>query len=90
MWHGTTDEALRSIMARGLGPEAYLTSDAQTAREFARSRSRWNGRRPLLFAVATGALELREREDRQGRVEWVAAGVIPWSALRIVGHGADV
>lgn len=67
MFHGTTIERLKSINSKGLLKGTFVTPDYSVAEHFARSRSAWNGQRPVILVV-NGQTD-KVRCDRSGRLE---------------------
>ena len=57
LYHGTTEENVRSIRAKGLLKGTYVTPTRTLAEAFALHRYMWNGERPVLITV-TGTYKI--------------------------------
>lgn len=71
LFHGTTSEVLRSIMAQGLRQGSFVSPDRGVAEFFARARARWRGTAPVILAVRPRRKRdvSPVRADRSGRPE---------------------
>jgi hypothetical protein len=82
-YHGTTGERLRSIQASGLRKGSWCSSLGSVAEHFARSRSGWNGERPMVIEVLLDRIPAEQR-DRSGRLEFQLPSTALPSALNFV------
>lgn len=82
VYHGTTAENLLWLLAHGLRKGSWVSPDESVARHFADSRSKWNGREPIVVRVRAKCDE--PRNDRSGRAECQTKEV-----AELVGDGEE-
>lgn len=66
-YHGTTQENIRSIRAKGLLKGSFVSPDYDVAEWFAVERSNWNGHTAIVLETRGPASEVTL--DRHGRRE---------------------